>query len=70
MEEEARIQISSLPYDRTEKRKGYRNGTRTRTLKTTDGKLELKKPQIREFPFSTHVFEIFKNREGPQLSYS
>ena len=70
MEEEARIQISSPPYERTEERKGYGNSSRNRTLKTTDGKLELKKPQIREFPFSTHVFEIFKNREGSQFSYS
>jgi putative transposase len=63
MEEEARIQVSSLPYERTEDRKGHRNGSRTRTLKTTDGKLELKKPQIREFPFETHVFEKYSRVE-------
>ena len=50
MEEEARVQLSSMPYERTEERKGYRNGTRTRKLKTVDGPLVLKKPQIREFP--------------------
>jgi putative transposase len=32
MEEEARIQLSSMPYERTEERKGYRNGSRTRKL--------------------------------------
>jgi transposase-like protein len=63
MEEEARIQVSSLPYERSEERKGYRNGSRTRTLKTTDGKLELKKPQIREFPFRTSVFEKYSRVE-------
>ena len=63
MEEEARIQVSSLPYERSEERKGYRNGSRKRSLKTTDGKLELKKPQIREFPFSTHVFERYSRVE-------
>ena len=63
MEEEARIQVSSLPYERTEERKGYRNGSRERTLKTTDGKLELKKPQIREFPFETKVFEKYSRVE-------
>jgi Transposase and inactivated derivatives len=63
MEEEARIQVSSLPYERTEERKGHRNGSRTRTLKTVDGKLELKKPQIREFPFETQVFEKYARVE-------
>jgi putative transposase len=63
MEEEARIQVSSLPYERTEDRKGHRNGSRTRTLKTTGGKLVLKKPQIREFPFETHVFEKYSRVE-------
>jgi transposase-like protein len=63
MEEEARIQVSSLPYERTEERKGHRNGSRTRTLKTVDGKLELKKPQIREFPFETRVFDRYSRVE-------
>ena len=48
---------------RSEERKGYRNGSRKRTLKTSDGKLELKKPQIREFPFETKVFERYSRVE-------
>jgi len=36
MEEEARIQTSSLSYERSEERKGYRTGSGTRTLKTTN----------------------------------
>ena len=63
MEEEARIQVSSLPYERTEERKGHRNGSRSRRLKTVDGKLELKKPQIREFPFETKVFDRYSRVE-------
>ena len=63
MEEEARIQLSSLPYERSKERKGYRNGSRKRTLKTSEGKLELKKPQIREFPFETKVFERYSRVE-------
>ena len=63
MEEEARVQLSSMPYERTEERKGHRNGTRTRKLKTVDGALELKKPQIREFPFETKVFEKYSRVE-------
>ncbi len=49
MEEEARIQVSSLPYERSEERKGYRNGTRSRKLKTTEGELELKKMATGEY---------------------
>ena len=63
MEEEARMQVSSLPYERSEERKGYRNGSRSRKLKTTEGELELKKPQIREFPFETKVFERYSRVE-------
>ena len=63
MEEEARVQLSSMPYERTEERKGHRSGTRTRKLKTVDGVLELKKPQIREFPFQTKVFERYSRVE-------
>ena len=63
MDEEARVQLASMPYERTEERKGHRNGTRTRKLKTVDGALELKKPQIREFPFQTKVFERYSRVE-------
>ncbi len=63
MEEEANIQVNSLPYWRKDDRKGYRNGSRKRTLKTSDGELELKKPQIREFPFQTKVFEKYSGVE-------
>ena len=63
MEEEARIQVSSMSYERTEERKGHRNGSRTRRLKTVDGELELKKPQIREFPFETKVFDRYSRVE-------
>ena len=63
MDEEARVQLASMPYERTEERKGHRNGTRTRKLKTVDGALELKKPQIREFPFRTAVFDRYSRVE-------
>ncbi|MHB1492137.1 MAG: IS256 family transposase [Thermoplasmataceae archaeon] len=63
MEEEAKMQVSSVPYERTEQRKGYRNGYRDRKLKTVDGNLDLKKPQIREFPFETRVFEKYSRVE-------
>ncbi len=62
IEEKARTKVSSLPYERSEERKGYRNGSRT--LKTTDGKLELEKPQIMEFSFIAQVFERYSNVEN------
>ena len=54
MEEEARIQVSADRYERTDGRRAHRNGYRNRTIITEDGTLELKKPQIREFPFETY----------------
>ena len=63
MEEEARIQVSAHPYERSDSRRAHRNGSRTRKLKTVDGELELKKPQIREFPFRTNVFERYSRVE-------
>jgi len=63
MEEEARMQISADPYERTEERKAHRNGSRARKLKTADGELDLNKPQIREFPFKTNVFEKYSRVE-------
>jgi len=52
-----------MPYERTEERKGYRNGSRTRKLETVNGELKLKKPQIREFPFETKVFDRYSRVE-------
>ena len=63
MEEEARIQVSAHPYERSDSRRAHRNGSRTRKLKTVDGELELKKPQIREFPFRTNVFDRYSRVE-------
>jgi len=63
MEEEARIQVSAKPYERSDERKAHRNGSRSRKLNTTEGTLELNKPQIREFPFETKVFEKYSRVE-------
>lgn len=50
--------------ERDEKqRKGCRNGYKKRSLNTRLGKLELLKPQIREFPFNTNVFEYYQRSE-------
>ena len=59
MEEEALVQSGAKWYERTNSRKASRNGYKPRTLKTKYGELELLKPQFREFPFETGVFEKY-----------
>lgn len=59
MLEEAARQSCSTPYERTEDRKAHRNGFKQRTLKTKNGTLTLNKPQFREMPFETKVFDNY-----------
>ena len=63
MKEEARMQVGADEYERSDSRKAHRNGYRTRSLKTRYGKIELKKPQIREFPFETLVLDRYSRVE-------
>jgi transposase-like protein len=63
MQLEAANQLQAQPYERTGKRKAYRNGTRPRSLKTIHGEIELEKPQFRGFPFRTKVFERYSRVE-------
>lgn len=56
---EAYLQSGALPYERSPHRKAHRNGTRPRTLKTRVGEITLDKPQLREFPFESSVFERY-----------
>ncbi|MBU2598179.1 MAG: transposase [Actinobacteria bacterium] len=64
MEMERDEQIGVKEYIRDEKqRKGSRNGYKKRTFNTRLGKMELLKPQIREFPFNTNVFEYYQRSE-------
>ena len=44
MQQEAENQIQARPSERTGKRKAHRNGTRSRSLKTVHGEIELDKP--------------------------
>jgi len=63
MEEEALLQSGANSYERTNSRKASRNGYKSRTLLTKFGKLELSKPQLREFPFETEVFDRYSRVE-------
>jgi transposase-like protein len=63
MQLEAEQQIQAKRYQRTGKRKAHRNGTKPRSLKTIHGEIVLDKPQIREFPFKTKVFDLYSRSE-------
>jgi len=67
MQYEAYQQSGTLPYERGPQRKAHRNGTRPRTLKTRVGEITLDKPQFREFPFETKVFERYSRVEQALL---
>ena len=67
MQLEANQQACAGPYERSDQRKAHRNGIRSRTLKTRVGELTLDKPQFREFPFETKVFERYSRVEQALL---
>ena len=55
VEEEMTAHLGAARYERGEERRGYRNGSKPRTLATRVGTLELRVPQDRDGPFSTEV---------------
>src|SRR5512136_2005297 len=56
-------QIKARPYERTDQRRAQRNGIRKRSLKTIHGEVILDKPQFREVPFRTQVFDKYSRVE-------
>ena len=63
MEYEAEQQVGAGRYQRSPGRKGYRNGTKPRTLKTRLGEITLSKPDFRNITFETKVFEKYSRVE-------
>ena len=63
MEFEALQQSGAEKYERNDSRKAQRNGYRKRLLTTRNGTLELLKPQLRDVPFQTQVFERYSRTE-------
>ncbi len=55
--------LQARPYERTEERRGYRNGYKSRSLTTRVGTLELRVPQVRDGEFSTALFARFQRSE-------
>ena len=60
---QATEQLSAEPYERTEARQGYRNGTYPHTLTTRVGSITLRVPRIRDGKFSTEMFLRFQRSE-------
>jgi len=63
LQAEATEQLYAEPYERTEERKGYRNGTTPHKLTTRVGKLTLRVPRIRNSKFSTNMFVRYQRSE-------
>jgi transposase-like protein len=63
MNEEVAQQAGVPKHARSSSRRAHRNGYRTRSLKTRFGDLVLQKPQLREIPFETKVFERYSRTE-------
>lgn len=63
LEEEITSYLEAGTYERTDKRNGYRNGYKPRTLKTRVGRLELMVPKDREGRFQTELFERYQRTE-------
>jgi len=56
-------QIGAKPYERAEERKGWRNGSRSRSIRTRVGTIELMVPRDREGRFQPSLFERYNRSE-------
>ena len=64
LEEEVTAFLKAEPHQRTDERRGYRNGHQPRTLTTRVGRLELQVPRDREGRFRTELFERYQRSEN------
>jgi len=63
LEAEMTEHVGAAPYERSEGRKGHRNGHKPRTLRTRVGTLNLLVPRDREGTFSTRLFSRYQRNE-------
>jgi putative transposase len=63
LEEEMSAHLGAERYERSEGRRGYRNGTKPRTVTTRVGTLELAVPQDRDGTFSSELFSRYQRTE-------
>ena len=62
LEAERREMLCSLPYERTEERKDYRNGYWKRWITLKDGRIEIKMPRIRTGGYDSKIIPKYKQR--------
>lgn len=68
MEQEVAAHLGAAPHERTEARRGHRNGTKPRTLLTRVGGLELDVPQVRGCePYHPSLFGRWQRSERALL---
>jgi len=68
MEAEVSEHVGAAGYERSESRRGYRNGTKPRTLATRVGELELSVPQVRGCdPYHPSMFAKWQRSERALL---
>lgn len=63
LQAESAAQLGVDSYERSDKRADYRNGTRTRSITTRIGRIELQVPRHRNVPFKTTLFENYQRNE-------
>jgi len=63
LQAQATEQLGAEPYERTEERQGYRNGTYPHQLTTRVGTITLRVPRIRGGKFSTELFARYQRSE-------
>ena len=63
LQAQATEQLQAEPYERTEERKGYRNGTRPHQLTTRVGTITLRVPHLRNGQFSPEMFARYQRIE-------
>jgi transposase-like protein len=68
MEAEAREHLGVAPHERSRRRRGYRNGSKPRSLKTRVGELQLQVPQVRGCePYHPSLFNKWQRSERALL---
>ncbi|MBE3572946.1 MAG: IS256 family transposase [Moorella humiferrea] len=67
LEAQVTEQLKAKPYERTEERRGYRNGHREKPIVTRIGRLVLEVPRVRSGEFSTEMFERYQRSEQALL---
>jgi transposase-like protein len=63
LEHQATEQLGASRYERSDTRIAYRNGTRSRKLKTRIGSITLDVPRFRSGEFSTSLFSRYQRNE-------